>query len=116
MVGPDFSGVDTSAKVFELVEKGALEKMYLHPPEFGGPDVQHNVVYVPVGIAGIKASTDANVIAKLAEEGKVNQYKVRPKYFGNSLIPISVEIIASDPETFVFNIEVWGEGLEANRA
>ena len=59
-----------------------------------------NTLYVPVGTADIKASTDNNVIAPLAAEGKVTKYKAMPEYQGNSVIPIAIKIIASDPGEF----------------
>jgi hypothetical protein len=68
---------------------------------------------VPPGIAAIKASTDLNVVGKLAAEGKVTRYNASPKYSGKSFIPISIEITASDPGSFTFNLAIWGEGLKA---
>lgn len=112
MSGPDFSDVDSQAKAVELFKRGKLEKLFLLPPEFGGTEAPENVVYVPVGLAALKASTDNNVVGKLAEEGKVTRYRAVPKYAGKSFIPISIEITASDPGNFVFDLAVWGEGLK----
>ena len=110
--GPDFSEIDTQAKAIELFNQGRLEKLYLLPPEFGGADRPENIVFVPPGIAAIKASTDLNVVGKLAAEGKVTRYNASPKYSGKSFIPISIEITASDPGNFNFNLAIWGEGLK----
>jgi hypothetical protein len=111
MNGPDFSRIDSQAKVMELFGRGDLEKLFLLPLEFGGTERPENVVYVPVGIAEIKASTDANVIGKLAGEGKVTRYAATPRYSGKSFVPVAIDITASDPGTFVFNIAIWGEGI-----
>lgn len=48
--GPDFSSVDTQAKVAKLFERGELEKLLLMPPEFGGEDNPLNTMYVQVGV------------------------------------------------------------------
>jgi hypothetical protein len=110
--GPDFSEIDSQAKVIDLFNQGKLEKLYLLPLEFGGADRAENIVFVPPGMAALKASTDRNVVGKLAAEGKVTRYNASPKYSGKSFIPISIEITASDPGSFVLNLAIWGEGLK----
>lgn len=110
--GPDFSDVNSQAKALDLFQKGKLEKLFLLPPEFGGEDRPENVVFVPVGIAAVKASTDINVVGKLAAEGKVTRYSAKPKYAGDSFIPTSVEITATDPGSFTYVLAIWGEGLK----
>ncbi len=109
--GPDFSGIDSREKAEELYRRGDLEKLLLQPLELGGMDHPLNTLYVPVGTADIKASTDNNVIAPLAAEGKVTKYKAMPEYQGNSVIPIAIKIIASDPGEFSMTINIWGEAL-----
>lgn len=109
--GPDFSDIDSRAKALELFRQGQLEKLFLLPLEFGGADRPENIVFVPPGIAALKASTDINVIGKLADDGKVTRYTAVPRYAGSSFIPISIEITATDPGNFVYTIAVWGEGL-----
>jgi hypothetical protein len=111
--GPDFSQVDSQAKAEELFEKGDLEKLFLLAPEFGGPDAAHNVLFVPVGLAAVKAGIDTNILAPLIAEGKVSQYKATPKYQGNSFIPISIDIRAWNPGEFMMTINIWGEALNA---
>jgi len=69
--GPDFSHVDSLAKARELLSQGKLEKLHLMPLEFGGEDIPQNVVYVPVGMADVKAGIDRDVIGRLAAEGKI---------------------------------------------
>lgn len=109
--GPDFSGVDSLAKAIELFEQGVLEKLFLRPPEFGGPDHPLNTLYVPVGIAAIKAGIDTNIVAPLAAEGKVTQYQAVPEYQGASFVPVAVKIVASQPGEFSTTIAIWGEAL-----
>ena len=109
--GPDFSGVDSREKAEALFRRGDLEKLFLMPLEFGGHDHPVNTVYVPVGIAEIKADIDSNVIGPLAAEGKVTTYTAKPEYQGKSVIPVAIEIAASDPGDFSMRIAVWGEAL-----
>ena len=73
--GPDFSAIDSREKAVELFERGELEKLFLMPPEFGGEDNALNTLFVPVGLASIKAGIDNNVIAPLAADGKITHYK-----------------------------------------
>jgi hypothetical protein len=109
--GPDFSPIDSRAKAEELLRKGQLEKLLLLPLEFGGEDVAENAVYVHVGLAGAKAGIDRNIIGPLILQEKVTQYSAVPKYQGNSLIPISIEIRVWDPQEFATSIQIWGKGL-----
>jgi hypothetical protein len=110
--GPDFSNVDTREKALMLVEKGQLEPLYLMPPEFGGPEDPRNVVYVPIGIAEIKRSTDLNIIAPLVESGDIQKYSAVPEYRGRSFVPMAIKIEASDPKRFECEINIWGEALD----
>jgi len=109
--GPDFSHIDSRAKAEELFRRGDLEILYLQPLELGGMDHPLNTLYVPVGTAAIKARTDNNVIAPLAAEGKITKYKAMPEYQGESIVPIAIKIVASDPGEFTMTINIWGEAL-----
>lgn len=109
--GPDFSEIDSQAKAKELFHRGDLEKLFLIPLEFGGEDIQDNTLYVPVGVAAIKAGIDNNVVGPLAAEGKITKYKATAEYQGKSFIPISLTIMASDPGEFHTTINIWGEAL-----
>jgi hypothetical protein len=109
--GPDFSAIDSQAKAMELFERGDLEKLFLMPLEFGGTDNPLNTLYVPVGVADIKAGIDNNVIGPLAAEGKITKYTASPEYQGKSFIPIAIKIVASDPGAFTTTINIWGEAL-----
>jgi len=116
MQGPDFSNVDSQAKAEEMFRNGNLEKLFLMPLEFGGQDHPLNVLYVPVGVAAIKAGIDLNVIGPLASEGKFNQYKAEPEYQGKSFIPIAIKVTAWDPGQFTSTINIWGEALARDLA
>jgi hypothetical protein len=110
-IGPDFSAIDSREKAAELFERGDLEKLFLMPLEFGGEDNTLNTLFVPVGLAGVKARIDANVIAPLAADGKITKYKAMPEYQGRSVIPIAIRVEASDPGSFTTTINIWGEVL-----
>lgn len=109
--GPDFSAVDSLAKAIELFERGELEKLYLRPTVFGGTDNPLNTIYVPIGVADIKAGIDTNVIAPLVTEGRITRYTASPEYQGKSFIPIAIKIVAPDPGEFTTTINIWGEAL-----
>jgi len=109
--GPDFSGIDSQAKAEELFLRGDLEKLFLMPLEFGGEDNPLNTLFVPVGLAAIKASIDNNIIGPLAAEGKITKYTAKPEYQGKSFIPIAIKVVASEPGEFSTTIKIWGEAL-----
>ena len=109
--GPDLSWIDSREKADELFLKGELEKLHLMPLELGGDDNPLNVLYVTVGLAGIKSGFDNNVVVPLAQNGKITKYKAVPEYQGNSVIPISIKITASDPGQVTLTLNIWGEAL-----
>jgi hypothetical protein len=109
--GPDFSGIDSQEKAEQLFGRGDLEKLFLLPLEFGGEDVEENVLFVPIGVAGIKSGIDNNVIGPLVAEGKITQYTATPEYQGKSFIPIAIRIVASNPGEFSTIINIWGDAL-----
>ncbi|HYH81238.1 MAG TPA: hypothetical protein VEX86_15650 [Longimicrobium sp.] len=109
--GPDFSAVDSREKAEALFRRGDLEKLFLMPPEFGGGDDAVNTLFVPMGVADVKAGIDQNVVLPLAEEGQITQYRAVPEYQGRSFIPIAIEIVASDPGQFSTTINIWGDAL-----
>ena len=82
--GPDFSAIDSREKAVELFERGELEKLFLMPPEFGGMDNALNALFVPVGLASIKAGIDDNVIAPLAADGKITHLARCPSTKGGA--------------------------------
>ena len=109
--GPDFSEIDSQSKAEDLFRRGDLEKLFLMPLEFGGQDIPVNTLYVPVGVADIKAGIDNNVIGALAADGKITKYAATPEYQGKSFIPIAIKIVASDPGQFSTTLNIWGEAL-----
>lgn len=109
--GPDFSHVASEAAAAEMAARGLLEKLLLLPAEFGGQDIPPNVVYVPVGIGGVKQHIDLGIVRQLVEEGKVTQYTATPEYTGKSFIPIALTIVAHTPGSFTTTINIWGEAL-----
>jgi len=114
--GPDFSAIDSQAKAEELFRRGDLEKLLLLPEAFGGSDNPLNTLYVPLGIAAIKAEIDENVIAPLAADGTVTQYQAKPDYQGKSFIPIAITIVASNPGSFSTTVNIWGQALARERS
>jgi len=110
--GPDFSDVDSLKLAAAMYRKGKLERMHLIPLEFGGPDDENNVVYVPLGLSDVKRGIDVNVIGPLVDAGKVTQYKAEPEYEGESFVPIAIKITAWEPGKFTTTINIWGEALE----
>ncbi len=109
--GPDFSNIDSRAKAEELFRRGDFEKVFLMPLEFGGEDIPQDTLYVPVGMANVKADIDNNIIGPMAAAGKITKYTATPEYQGNSFIPIAINIVASDPGEFQSTIKIWGEAL-----
>ena len=109
--GPDFSEIDSREKAEELFRRGELEKLFLMPLEFGGQGIPLNTLYVPVGVAAIKAGIDNTVIGPLAAEGRITKYTATPEYQGKSFIPIAIKIVASDPGEFSTTIAIWGAAL-----
>lgn len=114
--GPDFSAIDSLAKASELFRRGDLEKVFLMPLEFGGEDCPQNTLYVPVGLAAIKAGIDRNVVGPLVAQGKVANYRATPEYQGKSFIPIAIKIVATTPGEFTTTINVWGDALARDQA
>jgi hypothetical protein len=110
-VGPDFSSVDTQEKAIALYRQGELEKLFLMPLEFGGEDGPNNTLYVPLGLADVKAGIDNNVIGPMVEAGRVTQYRTDPEYQGESFVPIAIKITAWDPGEFTTTINIWGDAL-----
>ncbi len=93
-VGPDFSHINSRAKAEAAVQRGELEKLLVLPLEFGGEDSPHNVLYVPCGVADMKAGIDQNVITPLVRAGKVTNYEAIPEYRGKSFVPMAIKIVA----------------------
>ncbi len=110
--GPDFTNIDSQEKAEAGFLRGELEKLLLFPAEFGGTDDPHNVVYVPLGFAGIKSDIDRNIVRPLADQGKISRYEARPEYQDRSFIPMAINIVASGSGSFTTTINIWGKALE----
>jgi hypothetical protein len=110
-MGPDFSDIDSKAKIDALLRHGELEKLFLLPAEFGGIDDPRNIVYVPLGIGAIKSGIDTNIIKPLVAERKITGYQATPEYQGKSFVPIAIKIVASNPGSFTTTINIWGKAL-----
>ena len=110
----DFSTIDTRQKAQAAFQRGDLEKLFLVPVEFGGPeDEEDNCVYVPIGVTDIKWGIDNNIIAPLIMAEKVREYKAEVRTFRTSVIPSVIKITASNPGHFSTTIEIWGESGSA---
>lgn len=105
----DYSQVTSLKLAQELAKKGELEKILLFPEAFGGEDIPQNVLYVPLGIAEIKAQLTETTM-NYVEKGIINKLEVLPTYKGDSFIPATVEMKMwhSDKEgSFNPTIKVW---------
>src|SRR4051812_3808340 len=109
--GPDFSRVDSQERAEELVSRGELVKLHLVPPDFGGSEDVHNLVYVPPFLVELKQHTDANMILPLIHDGRVRSYTATPRYEGTSFVPAAIEIRAFDPGEFQTSLRIWGTAL-----
>ncbi len=105
--GPDFSKLNSKAKVIEAANKGDLVPMMLMPSEFGGADIEANIVFVPVWAAQQKYQIDSGTILQMAQEGKIRKYSAKPDYKGESFVPSAVTVTAHDPANFTATINIW---------
>jgi hypothetical protein len=109
--GPDFSEINSKEKAEARLRSGELEKLFLLPREFGGKEDARNICYVPCGFAAIKQGIDTNIIRPLIDSGKITEYQATPEYQGNSFVPITIKIVARNPEAFNTQINIWGKAL-----
>jgi hypothetical protein len=112
--GPDFSAIDSPARVQEAVRRGELEQLFLMPLEFGGSEIPENTLYVPPWVCGMKAGFDHNVIRPLVEQGITIQYSVIPEYQHGSRVPIAITTLWAKPgdaQSSAYTINIWGEAL-----
>ena len=75
---------------------------------FGGAEDDSNVLFVPVGVRGLKECYDT-IIAGLVEEGQVKSFDCTPEYRGNSVVPCKLTIVSGmdGEEVYRQTIEVW---------
>ena len=111
-------GLGLRVKAVSAGEQGKGRHTTTHyemfPLEFGGPDEDVNVVYLPVGLGAMKTRIDMEVVQPLAEEGRITSYTATPEYQGRSFIPVSIRIRASDPGDFTYTLAIWGEALASD--
>src|ERR1700722_10864237 len=100
----DLAAIHSRDKAEALHRARALQKLLLMPPEFGGDENPLNTIFVPPSIAKQKVEIDQQIIGPLIKAAKVTKYSVKPEYEGASVIPISLTITVSDPETYIFPI------------
>ncbi len=108
--GPDFSSIDSVDKAEAMAARGELEALLLLPEAFGGTGDRINVVYVPIGVGAVKASTDQNVVAPLAAKGTISRYSASPRYQGSSVVPIAIDITATEPGQFAMTSRSGARG------
>ena len=110
-MGPDYSAIDSGAKIRVLVEKGELVPMLLFDASMGGTNRPENVVFVPAWVVARKAEIDETVVKPMVLAGKGVEYACTPRYEGNSFVPNSIEIVAANPGRFELVIDIWGTAI-----
>ena len=89
----DFSHITTLEDVRRLEKDGKLVGICLFPTEFGGEEIQHNVVYVTPEAAEAR-SLIVGTLMRLVGEGTINRMTVEPSYRGESVVPVEIRIDA----------------------
>jgi hypothetical protein len=105
----DYSHVTSREAAEALVAKGELFTVLLFPQEFGGEEIQENIVYVPPGIPELKAQ-NTDTLIRFFKDGLIDNLTVTPEYKGDSLVPSRIVIKAthgSKGGSFEPTIEVW---------
>src|SRR4051812_17499764 len=108
----DFANVDSKEKAQALYREGKLEKLFLMPLEFGGQDVPQNTLYVPRGTVKRKELIDLESVQGLIEQQRVSKYSAHAGYEGKSVVSNAITITVSEPETFRFELNLWGTALK----
>lgn len=111
----DLSAIDSREKAEALYRAEVLQKLFMLPPEFGGEDHPVNTIFVPPAVVKRKAEIDQQVVGALIEAQKVTKYSAKPEYEGVSVIPVSLTITVSDPETYEFPISIWGSAIDRQK-
>lgn len=105
----DYSHVTSQEAAEALVAKGELFTVLLFPQEFGGEEIQENMVYVPPGIPELKVQ-NTDTLIRFFKDGLIDNLTVTPEYKGDSLVPSRIVIKAthgSKSGSFEPTIEVW---------
>lgn len=103
-----FEEIDSIEKAKEACKKRKLERMYVISPLFGGAEDDSNVLYVPVGIKGLKECYDM-IIEGLLEEERVKSFDCTPEYRGSSVVPCKLTIVSGKDgeEVYRQTIDIW---------
>jgi hypothetical protein len=108
----DLAAVNNREKAEALHRAGLLQKLFMRPLKFGGDEHPLNTIFVPPAVVKQKVDIDEQVIEPLIEAAKVTKYSVKPEYEGASVVPTSLTITVSDPETYKFPIAIWGSAID----
>jgi hypothetical protein len=87
---------EESQKLQQLIQAGQMQKTYLRPLAWGGPDHPLNIAYLPPAAAAEKEEFEAQVAAEIAK-GKTVQYAANFEYEGNSRLAARLNLKASGP-------------------
>ncbi len=103
-----FEEIDSIEKAKEACKKRKLERMYVISPVFGGAKDDSNVLYVPVGVKGLKDCYDV-IIEGLVAEGHAKTFDCTPEYRGNSVVPCKLTIVSGKDgkEVYRQTIAIW---------
>lgn len=110
--GPGYPHVRSRQDAERLEAAGELARLLLLPAAFGGTEDPRNIVWVPPFVVELKNRTDLDTILPLIEDGTVSSYEAIPSYDGNSFVPTSIDIHASDPGSLRVRLAIWGHGLQ----
>lgn len=106
---PDFSGVTTKAAAQRLVREGQLVEIALFPTELGGPEEPMNMSYITPEAAYVRELV-IGTLTRFFEDGVIDQLKVVPEYSGDSIVPRSILMSATQSGQeghFATTIDVW---------
>lgn len=93
----NFTEITTYDQCLELYQSGQLDKRHLIPERFGGPDEQHNQLFMPLGSGDALDAINNGAVAELLAgktSGQYVHYNVSPNYKGDSYIPGSFTLTA----------------------
>jgi hypothetical protein len=62
-------------------------------------------------VADLKHDFDHNIVIPQAAEGRVTRYSAQPEYQGRSIVPVAIQVAATEPAELVHDIAIRGTGL-----
>jgi hypothetical protein len=107
--GRDYSAVTSREEAWRWVERGELVALLLCPEMFGGDDRVENVVFVPAWAAEAKRRIDEDVVVPGVKAHRFTNYSCLPTHQGQSFVPTTILVHATQPEAYVEVIKIWGE-------